>query len=373
MCIFTLILPTTDTLIQVAAIPSNRLKLVYTFYPYLVKIVLRLLLLILILFQPVYAYEDLSIDHELYEHITNLTEARVIRGYPDDTFRPDAAINRGEISKMIVKAFEIQINQNCADFNDLDHTAKLYRYAMTLKCNGIISGFSDGSFRINDTVTREAAMKFIISAARYSQNDQNYISSIHNNIFVDVTQSNFFKNYINAAYSNNIITGYHDSKFKPKNFITRAEAAKLIDLMYRKLHSTNKCIYSGKIYSEGQGFGALDNCNTCICVGNITKCSINICSTTVDYTITINNLGFSPKMIKTTSGTHLNLKIVNTFGLHNFSVPELNYETRALSTGESQYISIKIPAATISGTKYVFMSNTEDDTANNLKGYITIE
>lgn len=337
------------------------------------KIVLSLMLSILFLLQQVYAYDDLSIDHKLYEHIMNLTEAGVIKGYPDDTFRPDDPITRGEISKMIVKAFEIQINQNCADFNDLGNTEKLYRYAMTLKCNGIISGFSDGSFRINDTVTREAALKFIISAARYSQNNQNYISSIHNNIFVDVTQSNYFKNYINAAYSNNIITGYHESKFKPKNLITRAEVAKLIDLTYRKLKSTNKCIYSGKEYSEGQGFGALDNCNTCICVGNTTKCSINICSTTVDYTITISNIEFSPKLIKATPGSYLNLKIVNTFGLHNFSVPELNYETRALSTGESQYISIQIPATAVTGTEYVFMSNIEDHAANNLKGYITVE
>jgi hypothetical protein len=48
--------------------------------------------------------------------------------------------------------------------------------------------------------------------------------------FFDVTEDDWFSEHVRAASSREIVNGYPDGTFKPGNFITRAEAAKIVYL-----------------------------------------------------------------------------------------------------------------------------------------------
>ena len=55
------------------------------------------------------------------------------------------------------------------DYSDISATTWCYKYVLELSDAGVISGYSDGTFRPNDTVTYGAALKLIMLAAGYDE------------------------------------------------------------------------------------------------------------------------------------------------------------------------------------------------------------
>ncbi|MBP9758485.1 S-layer homology domain-containing protein [Candidatus Dojkabacteria bacterium] len=317
-------------------------------------------------------FEDVKSNHNLFEYIESLSKDHIISGFPDNTFKPDEPATRGQMSKFIVKSFAIPINIECEKFEDIDTGNTFYKYIQTLKCARIVSGFSDNSFKSEQNLTRETATKFVILAARYAKNDSTYLSSIYNNIFADVSINNTFRDYINACYSNGIINGYADNKFKPKNLISRGEVAKIIDITRNKINSTSTCINSGIQYQEGQSFQLSDNCNKCICSEGNIKCTLNICTSTIDYTLTLDNYSFKPQVIIARPGQKLNIKLYSEYGFHNFVLEELGIHSENISTGESDQVEVIIPIDTVQNKTYEFYCSIGDHKAKGMIGYIQI-
>ena len=108
---------------------------------------------------------------------------------------------------------------------------------MTLKCNDVISGYSDGTFRPGINVTRGQAMKFVINGAREKQNDPTFLPiNDPPPTFPDVPVGHTFYDHIMAAYSNDIVSGYGDGYFKPSNTTTRGQMSKMVDNTRDKIY-----------------------------------------------------------------------------------------------------------------------------------------
>ena len=89
----------------------------------------------------------------------------------------------------------------------------------------IMNGYADGSFRLENTVTRAEFTKMIISASKY----KNFVApSVSVSTFVDVTHKYWAAPYILVAFENRIISGYLDATFKPNQTIKYEEAITVI-------------------------------------------------------------------------------------------------------------------------------------------------
>lgn len=107
-----------------------------------------------------FAYSDIDSESELGKAVSALTERGVLNGYSDGTFRPDNDITRAEMCKMINILFNFtDVGRN--DFNDVKSTDWFYRQVLIAKEYKYIAGFPDGTFRGNDKVTREQAAVII--------------------------------------------------------------------------------------------------------------------------------------------------------------------------------------------------------------------
>ncbi len=101
---------------------------------------------------------------------------------------------------------------------------------------GIISGYSDGTFRPNNPITRAEATKIIVNVLReIGQVDEN-ATYIHN--FPDVDESNKFLEYISILNTidvggEKIMQGYSDGTFRPDQNITRGEFSKIAALIHQ--------------------------------------------------------------------------------------------------------------------------------------------
>jgi plastocyanin len=335
---------------------------------------LLIVILALVNTNPVIAasFSDVSESHEFYKHIETLKADKIIHGYEDGTFRPDQPLTRGQLAKFIAKSLQIDINTQCTNFDDIDPTNTFFTYITSLKCHGIISGFSDNTYRADENVNRGEATKFIISAARFVKNNQSYLEGIYNTVFSDVPANHTFAKYIDAAYTHSLVRGYSNGQFKPNYQISRGEIAKIIDEARSIIPLTNKCIYYGKEYNQGSTFNSADNCNKCACVRGQVQCTFSICVDTLDYTLTLKNYAYTPNLLKAKPGQRLNIKLVNQYGYHNFVIDELNVVSQSISTGEETIVQIQIPDNT-AGKEYQFYCSNSDHRTKGMVGIIKVE
>jgi hypothetical protein len=93
--------------------------------------------------------------------------------------------------------------------------------AEMMKSLNIMSGYSDGNMHLSDKLTRAQFSKIMINASSYKNSVP---SKSTTSPFKDVSYTNWAAPYISVAVSNDIITGYPDSSFKPDNNVTLEEA-----------------------------------------------------------------------------------------------------------------------------------------------------
>lgn len=106
-------------------------------------------------------------------------------------------------------------------YDVVDHqfeTAVIY-----LKDNGIIEGYSDGTYQPSKSVNRAEFTKIIVEA-KLGANPTTYATGC----FPDVQKTDWFASYVCYAKQNGIIGGYPDGYFRPANTINLAEAAKIL-------------------------------------------------------------------------------------------------------------------------------------------------
>ncbi|MBQ8300803.1 MAG: S-layer homology domain-containing protein, partial [Clostridia bacterium] len=104
-------------------------------------------------------FDDVADDRWSNNAISTMTNANVIAGYEDNTFRPWVAITRAEFAAMAARFDSGEYNGE-NKFSDIDgHWAaeEINRAAE----RGWISGYEDGTFRPNQYITRAEAMTLI--------------------------------------------------------------------------------------------------------------------------------------------------------------------------------------------------------------------
>ncbi len=154
--------------------------------------------------------------HWALDKINELVALGCISGYPDGTFRPDHTITRAEFATVLVKAFRFE-QKGGKVFNDTAaHWAKGYIAAAA--DNGVVNGYDNGSFGPDDLITREQMAVMIVKAARLSP------TAVKTSFADSGHISGWAGEALSAAAHNGIIGGYPDNTVRPQGSATRAEA-----------------------------------------------------------------------------------------------------------------------------------------------------
>lgn len=140
-------------------------------------------------------------------------------GYADGTFGPERNMTRAEVTTMFARLLTEQIEADktySSTFNDVAKGCWAANYIGYMQQFGIVTGYTDGSFRPDAPVTRA---EFAAIASRFEKLTQGSAS------FTDVPDTHWAVRYINFAATRGWVTGYEDGTFKPEHSITRAEVA----------------------------------------------------------------------------------------------------------------------------------------------------
>lgn len=112
-----------------------------------------------------------------------------------------------------------------ASFQDIDISGNVGNSIVQLTNLGIISGFNDGSFRPDQTLTRAQFAKIAVYMLGRHE-DAEALST--NTVFSDVDASHWASGYINYISSQGIINGYPDGTFGAEDSITYAQALTIL-------------------------------------------------------------------------------------------------------------------------------------------------
>ena len=117
-------------------------------------------------------------------------------------------------------------------FSDLDEESYSTEYIMEFTERGLIFGYSDGTFRPNNSITRAEFLTLINRTFGYKEADNSLIA------FTDISESDWYYNDLTIAIHMGYIKGYVDKSFRPNRSITRQEAALVMNriLGYEPLH-----------------------------------------------------------------------------------------------------------------------------------------
>ncbi len=149
-------------------------------------------------------------------------------GYPDWTFVPAANITRGEAAAMFARLFKEYpgLDYNYKKYyTDVDESYWGFKEVAYLSEFGILSGYSDGTFRPNNKITRAEFVKIAESFEALTWGLSPYN---------DVDGGHWAFRYIVSSAAKGWISGYPDGSFRPNSFISRAEAVTIVNRLLER-------------------------------------------------------------------------------------------------------------------------------------------
>lgn len=175
------------------------------------------------------SFKDVSSDHWAYEVINEMNQKKILSGYPDGSFRPENSITRAEFAKILVAAIvdKDEPDGPTVSFEDIDGAHWAYSYIE--KANKYLSGYSLGGryfyFPDNPAVREDIAVALVLAL---NMQDEPYREDTIYRFTDKYEVSENFKKYISIAYENGLIKGFDDGTFRPQDKLTRAQVAQLI-------------------------------------------------------------------------------------------------------------------------------------------------
>lgn len=158
-------------------------------------------------------FKDVPKSHSAYREIMTMRDQGIINGYPDNTFRPAQSISRVHTASLFVRSLDLKPVRNGKEFKDVPKSNEYYNAVQTVYRAGIFDGKSDGTFGINDKLTRAQMAKVLVNAFEL-EIQPGYI-------FTDIGADNWAKDYISTLYMNGITTG-SNGEYMPSKAVSRA-------------------------------------------------------------------------------------------------------------------------------------------------------
>jgi GH43 family beta-xylosidase len=173
------------------------------------------------------AFNDLASAAWAKQSIEALAAREIVDGTGNNAFAPFEKVTRAEFIKMLMNAFDLAGDKEKSSFSDVKEGAWYYNSIASAQKLGIIQGKDDGSFGIDDAISREDMAVMAYRASQLAKvNLQANVGSVD---FADQSQiASYAAESVAAMQKAGVINGIGNSLFAPKDDASRAEAAKII-------------------------------------------------------------------------------------------------------------------------------------------------
>ncbi|GKU79965.1 hypothetical protein L3i20_v243620 [Paenibacillus sp. L3-i20] len=164
-------------------------------------------------------------EHWAKEAIKRAVKIGIVKGFDDNTFRPQREVSRAEFITLLMRAFpSSESSTSTLGFTD---TKDIPTWALASIKNAVsaelITGYDDNSFKPNKPITRAEMTALIVRVAGLQPISDSSLT------FIDKDKMpSWARGYIAAAVKAGFMQGRSGNKFAPAAMSTRAEAVVLL-------------------------------------------------------------------------------------------------------------------------------------------------
>jgi parallel beta-helix repeat protein len=157
--------------------------------------------------------------------VIGLVSRKIINGFPDGSFKPEAKISRSEFAAILAGAFNQPLKQARKIFSDVPTGFWAAEAIAKAQQMGFIAGFPDQTFRPNDSLTRIQTIVALINGLELTGGDPSVLV-----VYSDRAQvPSYAVNAVATATQKRMVVNYPDvAELRPMAEINRAEVAAII-------------------------------------------------------------------------------------------------------------------------------------------------
>lgn len=160
-------------------------------------------------------FKDVSTGYTFYDEVLYLSGKGVISGFADGTFKPNLTVTRAQAAMMLGRALNLKGEPRNTKFKDVPAKVTGSGYIAAAVEKGIISGYADGTYRPYDSVTRAQMAIFLNRAFTLTKGNENGFSDVSSNMAA-------YQSILNVS-ANGIASGYADGTYRPNLAVTRGQ------------------------------------------------------------------------------------------------------------------------------------------------------
>ncbi|WP_430868465.1 endo alpha-1,4 polygalactosaminidase [Demequina aurantiaca] len=187
-------------------------------------------------------FSDVGFDAKFHTEIIWLARQKITTGYSDGSFHPKESVSREAFAAFLYRLAgkPAVALPSRSPFKDVNKSDQFYKEIVWLASQGITTGYSDGTFRPEGNITREAIAAFL-----YREAGKPSFSPPTKSPFRDMTPRSSFYKEVTWLAKSGVTTGYSDGTFRPKSSVTREATAAFLYRGHASLESSKPVVDSG--------------------------------------------------------------------------------------------------------------------------------
>ncbi len=172
-------------------------------------------------------FTDVDGKHWAYNAIIELNNRGIISGYSDKSFKPNESVTRSQFASMLTKALNLSTTSTNQTFEDIPVTNWDYKAVEAAKI--YLTGYKSENGKMyfygsKSSVREDMAVALVKALGLSVVSNDNVLKRTFSDY--DSISKNL-RSYVYTAYANNIMVG-SNGKFNAQGSLTRAEAASLL-------------------------------------------------------------------------------------------------------------------------------------------------
>ncbi|SFL16466.1 S-layer homology domain-containing protein [Paenibacillus sp. 1_12] len=177
-------------------------------------------------------------NHWAKDEIEGMANKFIVQGISKDEFRPEQAVTRAEFAALITRTIGLKSAASSKiKFNDVRSSDWFEGQAYAATEAGIVTGYDDQTFRPNQPISRQEMAVMIYRAMKFAGYDEantgQKVTFTDENLF-----ENWAKEAISVMADKKIVEGVDSGKYDPAATATRAQSSVILSRMLSKVNFT---------------------------------------------------------------------------------------------------------------------------------------
>ncbi|WP_158560907.1 cadherin-like beta sandwich domain-containing protein [Paenibacillus contaminans] len=175
-------------------------------------------------------FDDIQ-GHWAQTSIEDLASRLVLNGKSDDRYEPDDKVTRAEFTAIVIRSLGLAPEKAASAYGDVQADDWFAPFVATAQAYGLISGYEDGTFRPDRTISRAEATVFLSKAwalAGGASLTEEEAAAALSGVSDSADIPAWAKTPVGSAVKLGLLQGYEDGSVQTQRSITRAETATLV-------------------------------------------------------------------------------------------------------------------------------------------------